>query len=157
MEASVITVPDDEELKKRFALALLNNPSEPFKVAQGIFGEDTGRALMASTKWPSDPLVIAFQAKAKEDLGDMHFLPTKADLARAAWDVAVNERLPVDDRLKAMRLYGDVRGFIEKQGAIINNNVLTNNKVMVVKSYDSSGEWETKLAEQQQKLIHDAS
>lgn len=160
MEAdkTLVVAPTETELKKRFAVELLRQPDKPFKVAMAIFGDDTGRALYVSTKWPSDPEVKAFQIAAVEDVGDMAFLPTKADLAREAWNIATSDKVPVDDRLKAMRLYGDVRGFIEKGNAIINNNtnVMTNNKVMLVKTYNTTQEWEHTLAAQQAKLIHDA-
>ena len=152
-----VELEDELELKKRFAVELLKQPDKPFKVAQEIFGDDTGKALFISTKWPSDPDVKRFQFQAVEEVGDMAFLPTKADLAREAWRIATSSAIPVDDRLKAMRLYGDVRGFIDKGSAIINNtNVLNNNKVMLVKTYNSAQEWEHTLAAQQAKLIHDA-
>lgn len=144
------------EQKRRFAVELLKDPNDPFRAALVVFGENTGLALQASSRWPSDPDVLRFTEGAIEDMGDMHFLPSKADLARLAWNVANNERLPTDDRLKAMRLYGDIRGFIERQGTIINNNVLTNNKVMLVKDHGTTEAWEQRLIEQQAKLISDA-
>lgn len=145
------------ERKKRFAIELLKDPNDPFKAALRVFGQDTGMALRASSTWPTDVDVIKFTEEAVGELGDLHFLPSKADLAREAWTLATSANVPVDDRLKAMRLYGDVRGFIEKQGTIINNNVLTNNKVMLVKDHGSTDNWEERLIEQQAKLIDDAN
>lgn len=146
----------EREQKQQFALELLKDPTDPFKAALRVFGENTGMALLASNRWPDDPEVLAITQKAVDELGDMHFLPSKADLARLAWNTANNERIDTDNRIKAMRLYGDIRGFIEKQGTVINNNVLTNNKVMVVKDHGGVEEWERGLLEQQQRLISDA-
>lgn len=147
---------NESEQKAQFALELLKDPSDPFKAALRVFGENTGMALLASNRWPDDPEVLAITQKAVEELGDMHFLPSKADLARLAWNLANNERVDTDNRLKAMRLYGDIRGFIEKQGTVINNNVLTNNKVMVVKDHGTVEDWERGLLQQQNRLISDA-
>ena len=145
------------EQKKRFAVELLKDPNDPFKAALQVFGQDTGMALRASSTWPKDTVVLDYMQEAIGELGDLHFLPSKADLAREAWTLATDARVPVDDRLKAMRLYGDVRGFIEKQGTVINNNVLTNNKVMLVKDHGSTDNWEERLIEQQAKLVEDAN
>lgn len=145
------------EQKKRFAVELLKDPNDPFKAALQVFGQDTGMALRASSTWPKDTVVLDYMQEAIGELGDLHFLPSKADLAREAWTLATSPTVPVDDRLKAMRLYGDVRGFIEKQGTVINNNVLTNNKVMLVKDHGSTDNWEERLIEQQAKLVEDAN
>lgn len=158
MNAIIDQQPDTELVqKKKFALEYLKNPNEPFKAGVAVFGDDTSKALVASTRWVKDPDVLAYMEEAKEEMGDMHFLPTKADLARIAWDLGNDTNRHVDDRLKALRLYADVRGFIEKQGTIINNNVLTNNKVMLIKDHGTPDAWEQKLAEQQAKLIEDAN
>ena len=152
----VPTLENEIEQKQRFAVELLKDPNDPFKAALVIFGNDTGSAWLASRRWPDDPIVRAATDAAVEQLGDMHFLPSKAALAREAWTIATNPQIHVEDRLKAMRLYGDVRGFIEKQGTVINNNVLTNNKVMMVKDHGSDDAWERRMMEQQTRLISDA-
>lgn len=143
---------DETELKKRFAAELLKNPSEPFIAACAVFGDDTGKALNASARWPRDPEVVAYMAQAVDVNGEMAYLPSKAALARAAWDLSNNEKICVEDRLKAMRLYADVRGFIERQGTTINNNVLTSNKVLLVKDHGADADWEQRLLEQQTNL-----
>ena len=148
----------ETENKRRFAVELLKSPSDPFKAALAVFAPDTGTAMAKASVWPSDPEVKGYMTEALEEVGDMHFLPGKADLSRAIWDIVANNTLSVDDRLKAMRLYGDLRGFIEKQGTIINNNNnMTSNKVMLVKSHESNEAWEQKLVQQQQGLIADAT
>src|SRR5690606_38718084 len=88
------------------------------------------------------------------------FLPTKAELAREVWRIGTNPRTSVDERLKALRLYADVRGYIEKYqaGTVINNtnNVLSQNRVMLVKDFGTDEEWELAVEEQQRKLIESA-
>lgn len=146
------------ERKERFAVEYLKDTTNPFKAACAVFGDDTGNALTAASRWPDDPEVQAFMAKAMDDMGDIHFLPTKAELAKLVWNMARNEMLDSDSRLKAARLYGDIRGFIDKQGTNINiNNSTTNNKVMVVTDHGTDAEWEAKCASQQARLIEDAT
>lgn len=149
----------DAEDKRKFALELLKRPDAPFEAACLVFGDDTGKALEASTRWPHDPEVMAHMALAVEEVGEMQFLPTKADLARRAWYIANNEKVPVEDQLKALRLYGDIRGFIERQGGVVvnNNNSLISNKVMLVTDHGSTDQWEGSLIEQQTRLITDAN
>lgn len=148
---------DETELKRRFAVELLKQPNEPFQAAVAVFGDDTGRALQASHRWPQDAVVIAAMQQAIEELGDMHFLPTKAQLAREAYNIGTDPKVHVDDRLKAMRLYADIRGYIDKQGANVVVNNLTQNKVMLVRDHGSNEDWETAAAEQQRKLIEAAN
>lgn len=149
---------DEQELKKQFARELLKTPTEPFKVASRLFGDDTGRALQVSHRWPHDPEVIGYMQTAIEDMGDLHFLPSKAEAARAAWELSQDQKLDTDNRLKALRLYADIRGYIERQGGItVNQNNITQNKVMVVKDHGSNSDWENAAAAQQAKLISDAA
>jgi hypothetical protein len=150
-------VVDELEKKKRFAVEHLKTPQEAFRIASSLFGDDVGRALDVATRWPSDPDVLRFKEEAVQEVGDLHFLPTKADAARLAWDLANTNNLLVEDRLKALRLYSDIRGFIEKQGTTINNNVLNSNKVMLVTDHGDTSDWEAKLAQQQQTLIENAT
>ena len=148
---------DELAQKKQFAIELLKDPSKPFIAACAVFRDDTGTALKIAGRWPTDPDVLRFQAEAVDAVGDMHFLPTKAEAARLAFSMASDDKATRDDRLRALRLYADIRGFIEKQSPIINNNILTNNKVMVVKDHGSVDAWEDRLMQQQSKLIDDAN
>lgn len=151
-------LPNDPEMKRAFAQEYLKNQTteHAFAVACSLFADDTGMALKASTRWPNDPEVKKYMTEAVEELGDLHFLPTKAELAREAYKMATDPKVPTDERLKAMRLYGDIRGFIDKQGININNTVLTTNKVMLVKDHGDDTQWEAKLAAQQSQLIEQA-
>lgn len=151
---------DDELIlaKQRFAAALLKQPGEPFKAALSI-GLDTGKALRASSEWVNDEIVLKEQERLLEENenGALDFLPTKADAARLAWDMANNDAAFIEDKLKALKLYADIRGFIEKPAAVNVDQRVTNNRVMLVKEFESDEDWEAKALEQQRKLVSEAS
>lgn len=154
---------DNVERKKRFAAEFLKSTTksmeDAFRITCTLFGADTRAAMEAAREWPHDPEVIGYTNELVSELGDLHFLPTKADLAMLVWNISNDGRLPVEDRLKAARLYGDIRGFIERQqaGTVVNNNVLMQNKVMLVKDHGTDESWEQQVAAQQRRLIDDAS
>ena len=148
---------DDLELKKQFALALLKTPDDPFEAGIAVFGNNTGEALRVSRRWLDDPDVLRFKEEALKLVGEASFLPTKTQLAREAYKLAIDIKLHADDRIKAMRLYADINGYIEKNGPVINNNILTTNKVMLVRDTGTTEEWENKMALQQSRLIEDAN
>lgn len=148
---------DETEQKRQFAAALLKTPNDAFKAAITVFGDDTSTALSIYLRWSQDPEVIGYMRELEEEMGELHFLPTKAQLARMAYEIGQDSKLHVEDRLKALRLYADVRGFIEKQAPVINNNLITNNKVMLVKDHGSNEAWEQAAMSQQHRLIEHAS
>lgn len=144
------------EQKKRFALELLKTPRDPYSAAVLVFGDDTASAIVASVRWPTDPEVIGFQEDIKDEHGEMSVLPDKAMTAREIWNLAT-ETANVEDRLKALRLYAELRNFIERPNAnavTVNNNT---QKVLVVNSHGSEENWERELIEQQRNLITDAN
>lgn len=155
---------DDDILKKAFGIELARNPGEPFQAALAVFGDDTGKALMASQMWLRDELVIQARDEYLGEHGEEVKLASKDQLARQILDMAEatnieGTRYLYDgkDRLAAFKLYAEVMGFIEKPQTTINNNqVNTTNKVMVVQNFGENDTWENALAEQQQKLLHDA-
>jgi hypothetical protein len=143
--------------KKRFAAMLLKEPGEPFKAALAA-GLDTGQALRASVEWINDSIVLEEQTRLIEEQenGELDFLPTKAEAARLAWNIA-NSATFVEDKLKALKLYADMRGFIPKVEAVKIDNSVTHNKVMIVKDQGTDEEWEAKARMQQRKLVEEAS
>lgn len=145
---------NEQELKSAFAAELLKTPNDPFKAALAVFGADTGRALRAAHEWPNDADVLAEKARLSGELGEMAFLPGKAELARSIWERAHNERTTTDDYAKLAKLYAEVRGFIDKPTTNINNNVITANKVMVVKDHGDNDTWAKRLREQQKGLTN---
>lgn len=147
----------ENEQKALFALELLKTPDNPFRAASVVFPDDKGRALEVMRAWQHDPVVTAARDKALAELGELHFLPGKADAARRAWAIANDPKMTSDEQLKALRLYSDIRGFIEKQGVTVNNNTLVSaNKVMLVKDTGTTEDWEAGVAAQQARLIQDA-
>lgn len=152
---------NEDELKRKFAAALLRNPGKPFEAGVEVFGTDTGSALRAASVWIHDPIVVAERDRLTEEEGEMAFLPSKADLARKIYDMASNEAVRMDfkDRLAAFRFYAELRSFIEKPreaSGDVTNNVTTNN-VMVVRDHGTDTEWSDKLRNQQRKLLENAS
>jgi hypothetical protein len=149
------------ELKSKFAFELLRaNVTDSigaFKIALSIFPNDTGVALRVANEWVKDPIVIAEQQRLADELGELAFLPTKIDLSRAIWEKANKEYTCTEDFTKLMRLYAEVRGFIEKPTTNIQNNLISNNKVMIVTDHGNDNEWETKLKEQQRVLRLDSA
>lgn len=151
---------NEQELKSAFAAELLKTPNDPFKAALAVFGADTGRALRAAHEWAKDPEVMAEQARLKGELGEMAFLPDKSELARVIWErmqgttYANGSTIPTtaEEFAKLAKLYAEVRGYIEKPTTNINNNVITANKVMVVKDHGDNDTWAKRLREQQKGL-----
>lgn len=141
--------------KQEFAVAFLRYPKDAFKAALEVFGANVSMAMFAAQEWPLDPAVKRFMEAATGHHGAMHFLPSKASQAQELWQIANNPMQSMDDRLKAHRLFADICGHIEQKGVTINNNV-TSNRVMVVKTHETTAAWETKLAQQQAQLIEDA-
>lgn len=153
------TIETEEQIiakKEQFAELLLRE-SEPFKIGLILYPNDTGRALQVAHEWPNDPQVKAFQQSAIDSEGEITFLPSKADLARALWSLANRDDIHPevrDSKVKALRTYADVRGFVEKPAVSVQNNVQNNltHNVMVVRVHGTDDEWENKLRRQQQRL-----
>lgn len=144
---------DLKAAKARFAALLLKTPEVPFIAAQGVFN-NTGQAIYAAYHWVRDPEVLAEQGRLLEHAGngELDFVPTKADAARLAWNIAKNSPFE-EDRLKAIKLFSEILGYITKPEPVkVENNVTNNHRVMVVKDHGSDADWEQKLKQQQQKL-----
>ena len=145
---------NEAEAKEKFARLLLKEPSDPFAVAIKVFPDDTKKALRVANEWPSDVDVLAFQAKATEEEGELAFLPTKGQLCREVWDVMHDKYTDAATFAKLGKLYAEIRGFIEKPQTTVTTNVQNvTNKVMVVRESGSDAEWERKLAAQQARLV----
>lgn len=142
---------DTDENKALFAEALLRTPNSAFKAAKTVFikHSDNAYALYASIYWPTDDFVVAKQKEFLKEGGEAKYLPTKSQVSRQIHNVSekVND---ADLELKALRLFCDVRGFIEKPGTVINNQI---SSVMLVKDHGTDEDWEEKIVLQQQKLI----
>lgn len=152
-----LTESDDEllALKEQFAELSLREP-DPFKVALVLFPNDTGRALRIANEWPSDPAVRTFRQSFvdAEEEGESAFLPTKAEAARLAWNLARDSERDGETRHKFLKLYAEMRGFIEKPQVAVNNTVNNTVRVLVVKDHGSDEDWRTALKAQQKRLIN---
>lgn len=153
---------DHTEAKQAYARYIYGKPATPearFHAARQLYPsqETVGFALTVASDWPDDPIVIAeLDRLASEDEQD---LPNKAKLARDIYNLADDGSKSVDDRLKAYKLYAEVRGFIEKPAPIgnVNNNYVDNRKVMLIPPSPPIDEWEQGAVNQQAKLVSDAS
>lgn len=142
---------DDKEYKGYFAEFLIESPDDPFTAALKVFPQNTQRALRIAQEWPRDPYVLSEVKRLKAEGGDMDGLPTKADLAREIWNTAKGNVEP-DEKVKLLKLYGEVRGFIDKPQANTTVNVEAAPKVMIVKDAGTDADWEARLRRQQRKL-----
>lgn len=151
--------PEDLKLKTAFAAELLKHPGEPFKAGLAVFGIDTPKALWAASKWIHDDFVIAESARIKTEGFEQHDKEELRDeLINEMMKIVRNEKLFVDDRVKAGKLAAEIKGLIEKpQTNINNNNVVTSNRVMIVKDHGDNDSWEKRLLEQQRALKHGAT
>lgn len=108
-------LPTDETSEKlAFAVELLRSPAEPFKAALAVFPNNTNKALKVANQWTADPVVMAEVQRLKDEVGELSFLPSKAELAKKLWDSA-NECVFKDDQAKMFKLYAEVMGFITKE------------------------------------------
>ena len=105
---------DESELKKAFAGELLRTPADPFRAALAVFGANTNKALRVANEWPSDGFVIDEVKRLKVEQGELAFLPSKADLARAVWERAHAKETEDDDFTKMARLYAEILDYIPK-------------------------------------------
>lgn len=147
---------EEIELKRAFALAWVEFPNDPFKAGLAVFGTDAGTALRVSREWVIDKAVIEMRDSFITELGEDHFLPTKGQAARKALDI-LEGSLFSDDKLKALKLFCDIMGYIEKPAMIDNSIKTVTNKVMIVTDHGEVENWEMKLVQQQRQLVNEAS
>lgn len=145
-----------EELALKLAFAkLFLKMNDPFKAALQLFPEDTSKAVKMAMEWPKDALVVAEMStlQDEDETDGLEFLPSKAEYARQVWESANEENVPHEERTKRLKLYGEIRGFIEKAGAKVEVNDNRQNNIMVIKDCGNNDEWEVALAKQQEALI----
>lgn len=151
---------EEKALKEQFAAALLRNPNNAFRAAQDVFPGDGNltKALVVMRDWPGDSFVIECCSNLVKTYGARKFLPTREDFAR----LILGEVEGCKDgelKLKMLRLFGDVMGYIEKPATTVNNNnnCQFGNRVMIVKDHGTNDDWEKRLAQQQAALTTDAT
>lgn len=146
---------DAHQLKIAYAASLLRNDGDPYKAAFAII-DNAGHALQIGKNWPSDPVVLAEQKRILTSTDVKAFLPSKEQQSRDIYTMATNEKLEVEDRLKAHRLYAEIMGHIEKPVPGGNVNILTQG-VMIVRDAGTDDEWQEKATHQQQTLVANGS
>ncbi|AMW36121.1 putative small terminase [Xanthomonas phage XAJ2] len=149
---------DTIKQKHAYAAMLLQEP-DPFKAALRTFDGDTGFAIRIYLHWPEDPIVIAEQKRIKADNPNMDLdkLADKAATAKLAWEIAEQKLYEPKDRLAALKLYAEIRNYIEKPKAGDVNVQVQQNRVMVVKDHGSDDDWKEKARLQQARLKSEAA
>jgi len=147
-------IKDAEAKKAKFAALLMNTPNEPFVAAMGVEPDNNGIALWIATHWIGDDEVLAHQKRLRESGEDLNNLPNKAAQLAEIWKLTQHGLY--EDRIKAHKLYADIKGHIEKPQPAVSVNV-NNNRVMVIRDQGSDDDWEKKVAKQQSDLLSAAS
>ncbi len=141
---------DDDALKKQFGIEW-GKCGKPFEAACKIFEKDTSAALWIASNWLADPVVVAAKDVYLKAVDAEMSLLDKDSFAAMLMQIA-NEKHPekqvyfleAKERINALKLYAEVRGFLNKNETNINN--FNNNeglKVIFVKAAD-----QPKLVEQ---------
>ena len=146
---------DDLDLKRSFAEALLKKPEDPYGAAMSVT-DNCSQAIIMANDWVNDPDVKKFKEDHINEQGASHFLTNRDEYAREVMDKARKIKDPGEAH-KYYKLYGDIRGFIEKPQNNTNVNVQNiSNRVMVVPTRSTTEDWEKGLLEQQRKLSDDS-
>jgi hypothetical protein len=151
----------ESELKKKFAERCLFNPNNKFAAALECTKGNPQQAMRMLEHWLYDDEVKQYEADLIAERGEEAFLPSKSSMVHRLMNRIDNPGCTDDDFCKLMKLAADMRGFIEKPGVTVNNNITTN-KVMNIPVFignnglpASMNEWEQQLIAQQQTLVQD--
>jgi hypothetical protein len=144
-----------DETRKQFAVEMLRHDGDAFEASKAVFPHHMSAAIMASEHWPHDPEIIAYMDELRHSTDAEEYLPTKAETARLIYNIGSAMYIEPKDRIAALKLYADLRGFTAPKNAPANNvtNFNTVNKVMVVTDHGNIDAWEMKLKKQQAALI----
>jgi hypothetical protein len=152
----------DPERKRKFAALARQRPANRsgyFEAACLVFPDavDDALALRATDEWPRDRIVIEEMARlAKAESAEE--LPTAEQQARDVYRLASDETKGIDDRLKAHKLYAEMRGHIKRPGDAGANVYIDNRRVMLMPpAANSVDDWESLATGHQAKLVNDAS
>lgn len=142
------------QTKAAFAAFIFDKPGEAYAAAKQLADDPDDVATVAemATTWPRDPFVKSEIARLKAEQQDEDSLPTKSDLARRVWEMTAASDATIDEKIKAAKLYAEIRNFIEKpvQG---NGQVATIPSVMIVREHATDDDWEKAMAAQQDDLM----
>jgi hypothetical protein len=119
---------DDEALKRRFGVEWAR-AEKPWEAACKVFKTDTGAALWIASNWLNDPVVIAARdtylktVEAERSLLDKDGFA--AMLMQTALEKSAEGRYAIEakERVNILKLYAEVRGFLNKSETNVNNFV----------------------------------
>lgn len=124
---------NEAALKEQFGIELASKT--PFDAACIVSGKDTSKALFIVQNWLNDPIVIAAKEKYKEEAAKSVTLLDKDQLAAKLLRMAEEKDrnntfylLDGKDRLKALELYADIKGYKDKKS---DTPVLLNNQMII--------------------------
>lgn len=149
------------DLKRKFAERCLFNPNNKYVAALECTNGNPQEAMRILETWLYDDEVKAYETELLAERGEEAFLPSKANMIQGLLNRLANPGCTDDDYVKLMKLAADMRGFIEKPGVTVNNNITTNKVMNIPVFIGSNGqpasmdEWEQQLITQQQTLVED--
>lgn len=147
---------DNADLKAAFALQLLLTHGNAQAAAHVVSPRNIGYALFIAEYWRDDLYVLDCKRKLVEEHGEAFFLPSKYDIAHKIAKAA-DQALHSDEKLKALKLYAELMGFISKPEISVQSTTnIQQNRVMVLRDHGTDAEWEQQVVAQQRKLIADA-
>lgn len=133
---------DDAQLKQLFGAALGRNENNAFQSACEVFPQDTSAALWIANNWLADPVVIGARDIYLKTVESQSLLLDKDEFAAMLLKTATEKNIDktryaieAKERVNILKLYAEVRGFLNKNETNINN--FNNNeglKVVFVKS-----------------------
>jgi hypothetical protein len=155
----------DPERKRQFARLVHERPrtiEAAHEAAMRVFPlpGDEILATKARTDWLNDPIVLEEldRLSKSQDYGE---LPSRAQQARDIYNLAQDHTKPIDDRIKAHKLYAEIMGFVQKPGNAGQgggNTYIDNRRVILLPQEPASiDEWEAEAKAHQAKLVSNAS
>lgn len=149
---SAFSIMVDNDLKPQYAAFLAQNPV-PFEAALMLIPDNHGMAAWVAVNWANDPEVLAERDRVRKEIGES-LLPGKTELCEHVWGMVTKGMF--EDRLKAAKLYAELRGYIEKAAPAVVNNTFSP-KVIQVTNHGTNDQWEDAAEKQQRELLSVAS
>jgi hypothetical protein len=83
-----------------------------FTAALEIVPGNNGEALRIARFWPVDPIVVNELTRLQQS-GDLGAMPSKADAAREAWNLARRPMAAEKDKIAALKVFCEIMGYID--------------------------------------------
>jgi hypothetical protein len=151
-EVMFFTPEQESRLKSLFAAALMRQPDNPFAAARELV-TDPGQVSYIATQWPTDPVTEAMKSELLARRGPLASVPTKEEFAaRVFQDIPALK--DTDARLKYMRFFAEIMGYIDNGKNNVNVNLGgVGGKTLAVPLAASDEEWEAKAMAHSKKLL----